>query len=97
MNSLSLRTKKKFFVSVALVQKFGHKLPEPHSKYVSGSIFELRFVGEEGRIRIMYFFMEGDKAVFANGFIKKSAKLPKKEKQLAIQRRRAYLNRIKKG
>ena len=37
-----------------LLEEFGHKLPEPHAKYLKDGIFELRFSGKEGKIRVLY-------------------------------------------
>lgn len=75
--------------------EFGHRLPQPHAKYTGDDIFELRFKGQEGQIRVLYFFFHQDKAIFTNGFIKKSARMPFKEKALAVERRKAFLEREK--
>ncbi|MCG8431881.1 MAG: type II toxin-antitoxin system RelE/ParE family toxin [Candidatus Omnitrophica bacterium] len=93
IDSLDRRTQRKFFSKVELLEEFGHKLPEPHVKYIGDDIFELRFVGTEGQIRILYFFFHLHKAILTNGFIKKSNKTPKKEKMIAIGRRKYYLEK----
>ncbi len=93
IGSLSYKTQRKFFFVRELLEEFGHRLPQPHAKYIGDEIFELRFKGQEGAIRILYFFFHQDKAVFTNGFIKKMAKTPKTEKALAIQRRTDFLKR----
>lgn len=95
IDSLDSSSQRKFFFVKSLLEEFGHKLPQPHAKYISEEIFELRFKGQEGNIRVLYFFFHQGKAIFTNGFIKKSAKLPEKEKALAIERRRAFLERHK--
>ncbi len=76
---------------VKLLEEFGHKLPEPHAKYIGDEIFELRFKGREGAIRVLYFFFHGDKAILTNGFVKKSNKTPGREKLTAIERRKIFL------
>lgn len=91
IDSLDLRTQRKFFFVKKLLEEFGHKLPQPHARYIGDEIFELRFSGQEGNIRVLYFFFHRDKAIFANGFIKKVPKTPLKEKVLAIERRRLFL------
>lgn len=97
IDSLDYKTQRKFFYVKALLEKFGYKLPLPHAKYVGDEIFELRFSGIEGSVRILYFFFHQDKIIFTNGFIKKSNRLPKKEKLIAMERMRAFLeNRDKK-
>lgn len=95
IDSLDSGSQRKFFFVKSLLEEFGHKLPQPHAKYIGDEIFELRFKGQEGNIRVLYFFFHQGKVIFTNGFIKKSAKLPEKEKTLAIERRKAFLERHK--
>ena len=61
----------------------------------SFQIFELRFEGVEGSLRVLYFFFDGDKAVLTNGFPKQSNKTPKNEKQTAVGRRENYFQKHK--
>ena len=91
IDSLDASSQRKFFFVKSLLEEFGHRLPQPHAKYVGDEIFELRFKGQEGHIRVLYFFFHKDKAILTNGFIKKTDKLPGKEKTLAIERRKAFL------
>lgn len=58
-------------------------------------IYELRVRGQEGHIRILYFFYHKDEIIFTHGFVKKTNKLPQQEKKLAIQRKQIYLERLK--
>ena len=93
IDSLDFKAQRKFFFVKALLEEFGHKLPQPHAKYIGDEIFELRFKGQESAIRVLYFFFHQDKVIFTNGFVKKTDKTPKNEKELAIQRRREFINR----
>ena len=93
IDSLAYKTQRKFFFVRSLLEEFGHRLPEPHAKYVGDEIFELRFKGQEGAIRVLYFFFRQEKAVFTNGFVKKRDRIPKSEKDLAVQRRADFLRR----
>ena len=93
IDSLDFKTQRKFFFAKELLEEFGHKLPLPHAKYIGDEIFELRFRGQEGHIRVLYFFFHQDKAIFTNGFIKKSNRVPKRQKALALERRRIFLER----
>ena len=95
VDSLDFKTQRKFFFVKALLEEFGHKLPQPHAKYIGNDIFELRFKGQEGAVRVLYFFFHQSKAVFTNGFIKKTDKTPKNEKELAVQRKMDFLSRQK--
>ncbi len=92
VDSLDPKTQRKFFFVVELLKEFGHKLSEPHAKYIDDDIFELRFTGREGAVRVLYFFFHHDKAIFTNGFLKKSNKTPVREKWLAIERRKIYFS-----
>lgn len=91
IDSLDGNTQRKFFFVKGLLEDFGHKLPQPHAKYAGDDIFELRFIGKEGSMRILYFFFHRDKAILTNGFIKKTDKLPQREKELAIERKKLFL------
>ncbi|MFH0839831.1 MAG: type II toxin-antitoxin system RelE/ParE family toxin [Candidatus Omnitrophota bacterium] len=93
VDSLDFKSQRKFFFIKELLEEFGYKLPFPHAKYIGSDIFELRFRGREGNIRVLFFFYLRDKAIFTNGFIKKSAKTPKNELEIAIERKIKYLNR----
>ena len=95
IDSLDFKTQRKFFFVRNLLEEFGHKLPAPHAKYIGDGIFELRFRGQEGHIRALYFFFQQDKAIFTNGFIKKSNRIPKRQRNLAIERRKSSLERQK--
>jgi len=95
IDSLDFKTQRKFFFVKELLENFGHKLPYPHAKYIGNSIFELRFKGYEGAVRIFYFFFDQDKAIFTNGFVKKSAKTPQNEIGIAFERRSEYMARHK--
>jgi len=93
--TLDFRTRQKFFDVVELLEDKGHLLPEPHAKYLGDDIFELRFSGVEGAVRVLYFFFHRDSAVLTNGFLKKTPKTPEKEIDSAIARRKDYLERNK--
>ncbi|MBI3251841.1 MAG: type II toxin-antitoxin system RelE/ParE family toxin [Candidatus Omnitrophica bacterium] len=93
VDSLDRKTQRKFFFVKSLLEKFGHKLPEPHAKYLGEAIFELRFKTQEGAVRILYFFFHEDKAILTNGFVKKTGKAPKNERELAVQRRSDFIRR----
>ena len=90
IDSLDPRTQAKFFAVKELLESFGHKLPQPHAKYIGDKIFELRFHGVEGGIRVLYFFIHLNRVIFTNGFIKKTNKTPKNEKAFSIKIRKQF-------
>ena len=90
VNSLNIHSQRKFVSAVELLEALGKELTVPHAKNIGNRIFELRFEGIEGTTRVLYFFFDGEKAVLTNGFIKKTNKTPKHEKETAMGRRGIY-------
>lgn len=95
IDSLDAKTQAKFFSKVSLLERHGQKLPQPHADYLEDGIYELRFTGPKGQIRVLYFFFHGNKIVLTNGFIKKTRKTPRKEIKLAKVRRKDFFERMK--
>ena len=96
INSLQIRTQNKYFVVVELLEELGKRLPEPHAKDLGDGIYELRFSGIEGKVRILYFFYYENKIIFTNGFVKKTGRIPQNELETAKGRRKVYLGRCSK-
>lgn len=93
INSLNDRTQQKYFEVAGMLEKFGKSLPEPHAKHLKDGIYELRFTGIEGKVRVLYFFYHAGKAVFTNGLVKKKGPVPQKEIKTAKGRMKVYLDR----
>jgi len=93
IDSLDYKSQRKFFFKKGLLEEFGPKLSYPHTKYIGDHIFELRFEGQEGAIRVLYFFYYEKKAIFTNGFIKKTNRLPREQKEMAIKRKELFFAR----
>ncbi|MBF0252644.1 MAG: type II toxin-antitoxin system RelE/ParE family toxin [Candidatus Omnitrophica bacterium] len=93
IDSLDPLSRIKFFNKVKLLEEFGHKLPYPHAKYIRDGIFELRFTGKEGKVRVLYFFFHREKAVFIDGFVKKTQKLPKNILETALKDKKIFLEK----
>ncbi len=91
LDSLNMRTLQKFLYVRSLLEEFGVKLSSPFCKYLGNDIYELRFIGKEGAVRVLYFFIKDKYIIFTNGFLKKTQKTPPKEIELAINRRKAFL------
>ncbi len=81
--SLDKKMKAKMFRTIKLLQNNGYELREPYSKSVNEGILELRVKIGSDIVRMMYFFVEGKKAILTNGFIKKTQKTPKEEIECA--------------
>ena len=82
IETLEKSTVGKIFRLINLLEKFGNCLTYPHSRMISENIFELRIRGIQ-EVRIMYAFSTNNTAVLLCGYIKKTAKMPKKELELA--------------
>jgi len=96
VNGLNIHSQRRFVDAVELLEGFGKGLTAPHAKYIGNEIFELRFESIEGAVRVLYFFFDGEKAILTNGFVKKSNKAPKREKEKAMGRREIYF-RVHQG
>ena len=79
--------------TIDLLEMNGPLLREPYSKPLENGIFELRTKQGSDITRVLYFFIVGKKAVLTNGFIKKSQKTPKAEKELAKKYKADYERR----
>ena len=90
LDGLDIRTQRKFLYACSLLEEFGIKLSMPFCKYLKNDIHELRFKGKEGAVRVLYFFIKGNRIIFTNGFLKKTQKAPGKEIKLAIERKQIF-------
>lgn len=82
IQSLEKATIAKILRTIDLLKLFGNKLSLPHSKNIAPHLFELRIRGIQ-EVRIIYAF-HGSEAILLHGFLKSTARLPKKELALAI-------------
>ena len=82
LDSLETKLLAKTLRTIDLLEMNGPLLCEPYSKPLENGIFELRTKQGSDITRVLYFFIVGKKAVLTNGFIKKSQKTPKAEKEL---------------
>ena len=58
----------------------------PHTRPVGDGLFELRLRAAEGIARVFYCTLVGRRIVMLHQFIKKSAKTPRKEIEIARKR-----------
>jgi phage-related protein len=63
IGALDLNSRRKFYYLKELLEEFGHRLVYPHAKYIGDQIFELRFQGKEGALRVLYFFFFKNQAI----------------------------------
>ena len=93
IESLDKDSQDTFFYKIGLLEEFGPQLRWPHTDTIGNGIFELRLTGKEGKIRVLFFFVHGNRIILTNGFIKKTPKTPLNEIKIANQRRKVYLEK----
>jgi phage-related protein len=93
LDSLEPKLLAKTIRTIDLLENNGPQLREPYSKMLEDGIFELRTKQSSDITRVLYFFFDGRKIVLTNGFVKKSQKTPKAEKNLARKYKADYERR----
>jgi phage-related protein len=94
LDSLEPKLLAKTLRTIDLLEHNGPQLREPYSKMLEDGIFELRTKQSSDITRVFYFFFVGRKIVLTNGFVKKSQKTPKAEKELAKKYKADYERRF---
>ena len=84
------------FRAILLLEEEGNALDIINSKYVTNEIFELKIKQSSNNVRILYFFRRGQLIILTHGFIKKTQKIPRKELEIAINRRNDFIEREEK-
>ena len=64
----------------------GPNMGEPHTKAFGDGLFELRLKGDEGIARVFFCTLAGRRIVMLHSFIKKSARTPSREREIAETR-----------
>lgn len=90
LNGLDKKMRAKALHELSILEEFGNRLREPHSKPVGSGLFELRIKFASDISRIFYFFVVDNRIILTNGFIKKTGKTPKSEIELARKYKEDY-------
>ena len=64
----------------------GPNLGEPHTKAFGGGLFELRRKAAESIARVFFCTLAEKRIVMLHGFVKKSERTPKREREIAEMR-----------
>ena len=70
------------------METFGPDLGMPHTRAMGGGLFELRLKAGEGIARVFYCTVVDRRIVVLHQFVKKTAKTPARELQIARRRMR---------
>lgn len=95
VSKMSAKGKAKFFQIADLLKESGPEVRMPYSRYLEDGIFEVRVIVGSDSSRVLYFFMEGQRIIFTNGFVKKTQKTPRNEIETAIRYRADHLRKEK--
>ncbi|MGC1309075.1 MAG: type II toxin-antitoxin system RelE/ParE family toxin [Phormidesmis sp.] len=68
----------------------GYELRRPAADYLREGIYELRVRHKNLQYRMLYFFSGKDIAVLSHSIVKKTSAVPKKEIELAIDRKKTF-------
>ena len=74
------------------LQELNSNIGEPYIKYLDDGLLEIRAKGQEGIGRSIFCYQKRQKIIILHYFIKKSQKMPKKEFQIALQRKKDLEN-----
>lgn len=93
LDSLDSKMRAKLLGLLGILSEKGNSLREPYSKHLQDGIFEIRCKFGNNITRVLYFFYYNQRIILTNGFVKKTQKTPKNEIDLAIKRRKSYIER----
>lgn len=94
LDSIDIKLAAKALEKIDLLEDLGTALRGPNCKHLKDGIYELRPRVGNNQVRILYFFVVGEKIVLTHGFVKKTQKTPQKEIRKAFQYRADYLTRV---
>lgn len=93
LDSLDNKMRAKLLELLGILSEKGNSLREPYSKHLQDGIFEIRCKFGNDITRVLYFFYYNQRIILTNGFVKKTQKTPKTKIDLAIKRRKSYIER----
>lgn len=80
----------KCIAKLEMLREAGSRLGPPIVKSLRDGILELRVSESGNQYRILFFFQPGKRAVLAHAFLKKQNKVPNKEIEKALKRKRSF-------
>jgi len=90
---LSLSQKKKFIRRLFVLGDMGRMFNKEKFRYEGDQIYAIKTSPN----RFLSFFFEGSKIIITNAYEKKSAKMPKREKEKAFNAKKDYKKRYDEG
>lgn len=96
VNKLPIKAQAKIRKQILILSYEGSNLKRPYADYLRDGIYELRVKFSSGNLRVFYFFFERQYIILTNGFIKKTASVPKNEIETAIKFKFEFESRVRK-
>jgi len=85
---LSEDARAKVTAALTMLARLGNQLQMPLSRAMGGGLFEIRVKHPDGPFRFLYCFRPVRRVVLLHGFTKRTEKTPKKDLDLAKERKR---------
>jgi phage-related protein len=75
-----------------MIEEHGANLGKPYTDSLGDGLFEVRAKGQEGIGRSLFCYTHGKTIIILHSFIKKTQKIPKKELEIALIRKKEIDN-----
>ncbi len=89
LDSIARKAQAKCLVKLGRLEEFGHELRRPEADYLRDGLYELRVRLQGVNYRMLYCFHGRTAVVISHGLVKQK-KVPAKEINLAIARKRLF-------
>jgi phage-related protein len=90
LDGLPAKAQDKCLARLARLEALGHELRRPEAEYLRDGIYELRVSLQGRHYRMLYFFHGNRAAVVSHGIVKEQ-KVPPKEIDRALERKKKFL------
>jgi len=91
LDSLQEKERAKVLRNIELLKQFGLNAGGSFIEPIGEGLFSLRTVFSGVNIRLLFFTVVGNQVVILSGFKKKTNKIPKREIDIAKERKKEYL------
>lgn len=91
LDSLVPKALDKCMVKIERLGQHGHEMRRPEADFLEDGVYELRIKHTSNNYRLLYFFHGSKAVVLSHGFLKKQAKVPKREIRIALERKKKYM------
>jgi phage-related protein len=97
IETLNEDAKGKVLARIEFLGEHWQELKRPYVDYLGNKIYELRMQVAKNKIRIIYAFMFKNYIILLHGILKKTSKIPKGDKDIAIKRMKDFQKKYDEG